>query len=590
MRTLLMLFAVGLLFGSLAVAQQPGTPATDKTPPAVAAKPAQPAAPVAAPGQTGTPAVKPATKPAAPAQPAAKPAAAGPEDAVRKASKEYIAALNAGDFKKAATFWTSDGQYVDKAGKSLPASKLIAEELPKRFPEGKRPQLALSVKSIGLLTPDIAQEEGTVQVKNKEGQAAPHGGFNAVWVRQQNKWLLKSLRETSAAAMTHTHTLEDLAWLVGSWGAANDKDDVYSDCKWSPGKVYLLRQITIMRDGKAMHVINQRIGLDPLSPKIKSWSFDGDGGLAEAYWEKVGDSWYVASRGASRQGHITTARNVYEDIGSDTFTIASDEAFAGTSKLPAFKLKFSRDNSLETADANGTGNPSNAGNPPNTGNNTANPPSNNTANPSPGTDSLAKEKILNSPEWRQTQQAFHEWLTVQKIYTPAEVKQLKAETAERIAKMSASQLADFVEDSKEKVAILMSKQAEDARLWLAQRMAVEVKLTPEEIKLQRPDIAHMSAAQVEQRLMQIQQQRKQTQDAQKAFVADRKFRIKSIDDQEKEAENERQQALNRSAEELSSGYGGYYGGYGGGYGGYGGGRGYYGGGYGGWGGYGGFRW
>ena len=125
-------------------------------------------------------------------------------------------------------------------------------------------------------------------------------------------------------------------------------------------------------------------------------------------------------------------------------------------------------------------------------------------------------------------------------------------------------------------------------------MAVEVKLTPQQIAEQRPDIANMTAAQVEQRLMELDSERKQTQAAQKAFVDDRKFRIKSINDQQKEADNEREQALNRAAEELGAGGGYYGGGYGmppGGFrGGYGGGGGYYGGGLGGWGGYGGYRW
>lgn len=196
---------------------------------------------------------------------------------------------------------------------------------------------------------------------------------------------------------------------------------------------------------------------------------------------------------------------------------------------------------------------------------------------------MAKERILNSAEWRQTQQAYNEWLSVQKIYTPQEVKRLRADTQAKVAKMSAAQLQSFLDDANEKVKILLSKDAEDARLWLAQRMAVEVKLTPEQMKEERPDIANMTAAQVEQRLLQIDQERKQTKTAQESFDADRKFRIKAINEQAKQDENEREQALNRAAED-SAGYGGYYGGYGGGWGAPGG---FYGGGYRG---YGGFRW
>ncbi len=110
--------------------------------------------------------------------------------------------------------------------------------------------------------------------------------------------------------------------------------------------------------------------------------------------------------------------------------------------------------------------------------------------------------------------------------------------------------------------MLMSKDAEDARLWLAQRMAVEAKLTPAQIKEMRPDIANMTAAQVQQRLLQLDQERDQTKQAQKAFDQGREFRIKAIDEAKKEEEAEREDALNRAS---NYGYGGYYGG-GGGYG------------------------
>jgi hypothetical protein len=379
--------------------------------------------------------------------------------------------------------------------------------------------------------------------------------------------------------------------MIGSWSAESDKNDIYIDCTWSPNKVYLMRDITVMRDGKVIHSGTQRIGLDPMSPKIKSWSFDTDGGLAEAFWVKIGDTWHVASRGASAHGHITSARNVYDEIDDNSFTLESGEAHAGSASMPSFKLKFTRDVSTVTPPAEST-----AGEPttPDAGTTRpSTPPQSSRPTPSAGgTDSLDKEKILGSAQWQQAMEAYNEWLSVQKIYTPAEVKKLKSDMADKIAKMTAPQLQDFFEDFSAKVKILLSKDADEARLWLAQRMAVEVKLTPKQIAEERPDIANMTAAQVEQRLLELDSERKQTQAAQKAFVEDRKFRIKSINDQQKEADNEREQALNRAAEELGAG-GGYYGGngaWGMPPGGFRGGGGYYGGGLGGWGGYGGYRW
>ncbi len=587
MRILSLLAAAAVLSATWVLAQTPSVPK-------------KPAAPAKAP--TGS---QPAAKPTADKnggdknggdKPAADKPAPGPKDEVRKASQTYLAALNAGDFKAAAALWAADGQFTDSSGRSTPGRTLVSEVLPKKYADGKRPQLSVDLKSIQLITPDIAQEEGNVQATAADGTAHPRGKFNALWVKQQNKWLLKALRQMSDTGMDHTYPLTDLEWLVGHWAAENDGDDIYIDVHWTPNRVYIMRDITVMRDGLVRHSVTQRIGLDPLSPNLKSWSFDSDGGLAEAYWEKMGDRWVVATRGASANGTITSAHNFYSDIKPDSFTVDSSDARLGNTAVNGLKLKFTRDTSMEksvaSVDSPLTANPPPSGGnggSPNGGNTpgTRNPPPNGNppTQPSPGVDSMAKEQILNSAEWRQTQQAYNEWLSIQKIYTPEEVQELKAETRAKIAKMTAPQLQNFLDDANEKVKILLSKQAEDARLWLAQRMAVEVKLSPEDLKLQRSDIANMTAAQVEQRLLEIEQRRKQTEQAQTAFDNDRQFRIKAMNEQAKQDNQDREAALNRAAEDMS-GYGGYYGG---GWGGPPGGvRGGWGGGYRGY--YGGYRW
>ena len=52
-----------------------------------------------------------------------------------------------------------------------------------------------------------------------------------------------------------------------------------------------------------------------------------------------------------------------------------------------------------------------------------------TAKPAPKfspQEEAARQKILQSPEWREAQHAFHEWLSIQKTYSPADVKRMRA--------------------------------------------------------------------------------------------------------------------------------------------------------------------
>src|ERR1700736_2845239 len=87
-----------------------------------------------------------------PAGTPAKPAAAADEP-VRQAIKLYVAALNAGDFKTVASFWTPDGDYVDAGGRVLRARQVIENDLEQRYAGPGLPKLEVSAGTIRMVTP-----------------------------------------------------------------------------------------------------------------------------------------------------------------------------------------------------------------------------------------------------------------------------------------------------------------------------------------------------------------------------------------------------------------------------------------------------
>ncbi len=40
---------------------------------------------------------------------------------------------------------------------------------------------------------------------------------------------------------------------------------------------------------------SQRLGWDPVQQKIRSWTFDADGGFSEGYWTPTENGWIVKS-------------------------------------------------------------------------------------------------------------------------------------------------------------------------------------------------------------------------------------------------------------------------------------------------------
>jgi hypothetical protein len=139
-----------------------------------------------------------------------------------------------------------------------------------------------------------------------------------------------------------------------------------------------------------------------------------------------------------------------------------------------------------------------------------------TATPSASPQETARRAILDSDRWRRTQREFNEWLSIQTLYDSDEVATIKADLRERISRMSPRELEDFMEDMESRLRVLMSSEAEDARQWLAQFMAVAVN--PErQLGRSRPDVLNMTASQIRQELAWLQQTREQRLRSQATF-------------------------------------------------------------------------
>ncbi len=121
---------------------------------------------------------------------------ASDEAAVRRAGKDYVAALERGDFKTAASFWTAKGTYTDETGKTWPGQQLL-EQAPTSG-ANDRPQSNVSHVTVTFIAPDAALEEGEGECRADQGLAQMCGRFTAAWVKQDGGWRLARLIETRA--------------------------------------------------------------------------------------------------------------------------------------------------------------------------------------------------------------------------------------------------------------------------------------------------------------------------------------------------------------------------------------------------------
>ena len=138
------------------------------------------------------------------------------------------------------------------------------------------------------------------------------------------------------------------------------------------------------------------------------------------------------------------------------------------------------------------------------------------ASPAVDSQEAARRHILESDRWNNAGAKLNEWLSVQQVYTPDEVAAIKAQLAARIAKMSPQELEKLLGEMEERLPVLSSPEAADARVWLSQFLATA--RNPEQLLgRNRPDLINMSAADIRKEIEWLQQHRGSRQQAQAVF-------------------------------------------------------------------------
>lgn len=275
------------------------------------------------------------------------------EKAIRAAGIAYQEALARGDGKALAALWTADGDIVDDHGVVTKGRETVALTAPPS--DAPRPEFRVHGTSLRFLTPDVALEDGMIDVM-LSGSAVPQAGrFSATWVRQGGAWKLASLREGRLPGATGAAQLADLDWMVGDWTVVDNappdakaaRPTIEVSVRWNASRTFLLRDMKISPAAGAsepstpLHV-TQRIGWDPLSRQIRSWVFSADGGHGDAFWSRDGNSWLARTSAVLPDGSQTSSLNVYTYDGKDRCTWQSFHTHAGGEHLPPVNMTMIR--------------------------------------------------------------------------------------------------------------------------------------------------------------------------------------------------------------------------------------------------------
>jgi len=288
--------------------------------PAALAQDAKPQ-PAATGSRTGTQTVEAkASRTEAAGSQASQTEAAEPRTADHQAIRETMAsfskAFEARDAKTLAEHWTTEGEHKTVRGVIVRGRPALEAGFTEFFAATPEVTAEVQPDSLRFLSSGAAIEEGTVTIRKGPAASPTKARYEALLVRDENRWRLASLSESPE----HGVSVSDLAWLVGEWkSAAGAGAEIRTRYAWDAHKKFIHVQFDLT-EGKRTLSGRQVIGVDPATGSLHSWTFEANGGVGEADWSRDGDHWVLTASGTLPGGGTLSETNILRRVSADTLT------------------------------------------------------------------------------------------------------------------------------------------------------------------------------------------------------------------------------------------------------------------------------
>jgi uncharacterized protein (TIGR02246 family) len=259
-------------------------------------------------------------------------------DAIFENAKAFVAAFDKGDVKALAAFWAEDGDYTDVRGRHVKGRAKIEAAFKETFADAKGLKLRIDSESLKFVTPDVAIEDGTTEVLHPDGGPPNKARYTIVHVKKGGKWLISSVRDADFSPPTNYDHLKGLEWLIGDWADEAGKGDVARvSFAWAKNQNFIVSNFHTAFKNITLGGGAQWIGYDPVTKKIRSWTFEFSGAFGEAVWSADGKSWTVKTALTTREGQRLKATNVITFLDANAFTFESKDRTLNGKELPPIK-------------------------------------------------------------------------------------------------------------------------------------------------------------------------------------------------------------------------------------------------------------
>ena len=256
--------------------------------------------------------------------------------AIQSLVKSFVEAFNGHKVQAVAEQFTADAEIIDEAGRRQQGRPAIEKVFDNLFARSPDVRMQVRVNSLRFLGQVLATEEGTTTTMMDAHPESPAevSRYFVTYVKQGATWKMASARDLSNLPQTGAEHLQELVWLIGSWVDENGDAVVSTTFRWSDDKHFLLSDFSIQVGNHPPVKGTQRIGWDPRTNELRSWTFDSDGGFGEAVWTRDGNRWISKTNGVTHDGRVGSATNILTQLSQDHATFQSRDRIAGGLAAP----------------------------------------------------------------------------------------------------------------------------------------------------------------------------------------------------------------------------------------------------------------
>ncbi len=204
------------------------------------------------------------------------------EAAVAESGARFVAAYNRHDAKAIAAGFTATAEFVTEDGTTIRGREAIEQHFVAVFSEFPKAQLQLHVDAVRLVTSTVAIEEGDVEVQGHPGRTAERIATSpSIFTRR-----VRCARRTVTfppkpkSARTTNICANWNGWSVNE--QEGEASLITTSCKWVDRKNFLLQEFTLRIGNGDPITGSTRIGWDPQTQQIKSWTLTPTGATSIA--------------------------------------------------------------------------------------------------------------------------------------------------------------------------------------------------------------------------------------------------------------------------------------------------------------------